>query len=260
MPQLDLDGYQLNYQDVGTGEVLLLIHGFPLDNRVWDGVIQTVSKTHRVIAPDLRGFGQNKYSEAFTMTQLADDLMELIQSLEIAGCTAAGLSMGGYVLQELVYFDHRMLKHLILVDTKADADTPEGKTKRDVMASTAINEGSKAIADMMFPNMLAPTHDPEIGARLRQIMELQHPQTLASACAAMRDRRDYNEMLAGLKVPVSLIVGKYDAITPPTLAQALAEKLWDGKVIEIAGAGHMAPLEQPQAVADAILQLIGEVE
>ncbi|MBC7784544.1 MAG: alpha/beta hydrolase [Burkholderiales bacterium] len=260
MPDVLVNTTRLSYREAGSGPVLLLIHGFPLDSRVWDDVMAITSQARRTIALDLRGFGKSasahkEASQGSTMTQLAQDVADFIKALDIAPCAVAGLSMGGYVAQELAWLDRTLIKHLVLVDSRSEADTPEAMSRRNVMAKLAKDAGTQPIVDQMYPNMLAPTHDPRVGDRLRAIMESQPAETLADACIAMRDRQDYTQLLSELDFPVSIIVGEHDAITPPALGRALHEKLKTGRIIEIAGAGHMSPLEKPQAVAEALLTL-----
>ncbi|MGN6726048.1 MAG: alpha/beta fold hydrolase [Tepidisphaeraceae bacterium] len=256
MPQLDINGTRINYTDRGRGRALVLLHGFPLDGRVWDGVADLLSRTIRVIVPDLRGFGINAPADAFTMQDLANDVADLVNQLVIAPCAVAGLSMGGYVAQTLAKYNPDVVSQLILVDTKAEADTEQARAKRDAMAATALAEGAKGVTAQMLPNMLAPEAPATIVAGLKGIMESQHAPTLAAASIAMRDRDDFTEFLKETRLPLGLIFGKADAISPIAIGQAIAAGNAGAKLVEIENAGHMAPFEQPQAVADAILKLL----
>ena len=256
MPQLDINGTRLNYTDHGRGPTILLIHGFPLDGRVWEPVADILSRSLRVIVPDQRGFGRNAPADAFTMRDLANDIADLANQLVIAPCAIAGLSMGGYVAQTIAKYNPDTISQLILVDTKADADTPEGKTKRDAMAAVALSEGAIGVTQQMLPNMLHPDAPPQTLAALKTIMESQHGPTLAAACIAMRDRDDFTEFLKTSKLPLGLIYGLADAISPPALGRAIADAVPAAKMIEIENAGHISPIEQPQAVAEALLKLM----
>jgi pimeloyl-ACP methyl ester carboxylesterase len=255
MPYANVERTRLWYTDAGQGPTLLLIHGFPLDSRVWDGVLPHLVEHRRVITLDLRGFGRSDPSGPFTMKQLACDVAAFVQQINGGPCAMAGLSMGGYVLQELARQAPELINHLILIDTKSEADTPEAQNKRNAMAKLAEEQGSAAVADQMLPNMLAPGADPALRDGLRIIMESQSPKTLAQACIAMRDREDFVNLLSELDLQVDIIVGKEDAITPPLLARAMHEKLKNGRLFEIEKAGHMSPFEQPAAVAETLLKL-----
>src|SRR5688500_1730217 len=146
----------LPYTDKGKGRPLVLLHGFPLDRRMWDAQVERLSGHYRVIAPDLRGFGQSRRSDPFTIESLADDLHLFLEQLGALPCVLAGLSMGGYVSLAHAAKYPADLRGLILIDTKADADTDEGKKGRAKMIELVKKSGAKAVADQMEPKMLAP--------------------------------------------------------------------------------------------------------
>src|SRR5215218_4015337 len=133
MPQRSVNGTTLNYLEQGTGTPLVLLHGFPLDSRIWREQIAALSDRFRVIAPDLRGFGQSKSDDAFTMQSLADDVHALLADRGALPAILGGLSMGGYVALAYAKKYPSDLRGLALIDTKAEADTPEGKQGRQKM-------------------------------------------------------------------------------------------------------------------------------
>src|SRR5688572_24441063 len=146
----------LPYTDKGRGEPLVLLHGFPLDRRMWDAQVERLSQKYRVIAPDLRGFGQSRRDDPFTIESLADDIHLFLQQLVALPCVLAGLSMGGYVALAYARKYASDLRGLILIDTKAEADTSEGKQGREKMIQLVQKSGATAVADQMTPKMLAP--------------------------------------------------------------------------------------------------------
>ena len=250
MPTIDVNGRSLHYTETGQGQAVLLIHGFPLDGRVWAGVADRLATRNRVIVPDLRGFGRHAPEDVFTMNDLADDMAAFMEMIGVAPCPVAGLSMGGYVAQTLAKKYPGIATRLILVDTKAESDSAEAKEKRNAMAAVANGEGAKAITDQMLPNMTAPDASPAVIASLRSIMESQPAKTLAAACIAMRDRDDFRDFLPTIEVPVDFIFGREDAISP---AGAIEPYVTGRNTLTLIDhAGHMSPIEQPQAVADAI--------
>ena len=255
MATVDVNGRTLNVSDTGTGPAVVLIHGFPLDGRVWDGVAQRLSTRARVIVPDLRGFGRHPPEDAFTMNDLADDIAALMEMVGVAPCPVAGLSMGGYVVQALIRKYPGIASRVILVDTKAEADSPEAKAKRDAMAEVALSQGAKAVADAMMPNMTAEAPPPAVVSALRSIMDSQPQKTLAAALLAMRDRDDATATLRDSESPVDWIFGSEDKISPASAVDPLVRPGKDSITL-IDKAGHMSPVEQPQAVADAIGKLL----
>lgn len=256
MPTRDINGVQLHYTEQGSGKPVLLVHGFPLDSRMWDAqVAELAAAGCRVVAPDLPGFGRSQPGRPFTLESLADDLRSLAQAVGAIPFVYVGLSMGGYVALAYAKKYAGDLRGLVLVDTKAEADTPEGKEGRGKMIDLVRKDGSKAVADQMMPKMLAKDaagQRPQTEQALRRIMEACPPKTIEHALAAMRDRPDRDGELSQIKVPTLVIVGESDAITPPAVAESMVSKIRSARLVVIRGAGHMSPMEQPDQVNRAI--------
>src|SRR5688500_15178660 len=191
MPMRTVNGAAFNYEEEGTGPVVVLLHGFPLDSRVWESQRRALSDRWRIITPDLRGFGGSKSEHAFTMESLADDVHTLLVELEALPCVLGGLSMGGYVALAYGKKYPTDLRGLMLIDTRAEGDTPEGRQAREKMIALARDSGSKAVADQMMPKMVTSGAPPEVTQQLRQIMEACPSTTIQHALAAMRDRPDH---------------------------------------------------------------------
>jgi pimeloyl-ACP methyl ester carboxylesterase len=171
-----LNGVNIAFSDQGQGDPLIFLHAFPLNRSMWDPQVQALVKRYRIVTVDLRGHGE---SDAplwrYTMEQFSDDLNALLDHLSIPHATWIGLSMGGYILFALWRKYPRLINALVLADTKASADSPEGKAGRFTMAQTAYTEGPTAIADIMIPKLLSPSsvetrHD--LVTHLRQMITL----------------------------------------------------------------------------------------
>ena len=259
MPSASINGTTLGYMDRGTGPAVMLVHGFPLDRRMWDAQVEALSTHYRVIAPDLRGFGRNDPGDVFSIESLADDLDALARHLGVRPFVLCGLSMGGYV--SLAYATRHLdgLRGLVLIDTRAEADTPEGREGRRKMIDLVRTSGSSAVADAMFPKLVAPElprNNPEVAARLRAILNDCPPGTIEAALMAMRDRRDYTEELKSIAIPALVIVGEADAITRPASARAMVSRLPNATLEIIPGAGHMSPMERPMEVNAAMRRFL----
>jgi pimeloyl-ACP methyl ester carboxylesterase len=245
----------MNYVEKGHGTPLVLMHGFPLDSRVWESQADDLSDRYRVITPDLRGFGHSVSSSAFTMDSLAEDVHQLLARIGALPCILGGLSMGGYVALAFARRFPNDLLALALVDTRAEADAPAGREARNTMIESVKTGGSKVIADQMFPKMMGEQtvkHRQDIAHRLRHIMESQSPTTIAHALAALRDREDHMGNLASIAVPTLILVGKEDAITPPSMSEAMSKLLPHPQLVVLPNSGHMSPMEQPDEVTRAI--------
>jgi len=141
--------------DEGSGPPLLLVHGFPLDHTMWRHQIAKFKGTYRVIAPDLRGFGQSSVSPGtVSMKQFADDLAAILPAIgENQPVIFCGLSMGGYIAWQFAEHHRSKLAALIVCDTKAAADTPEAKKARLESAEKLEREGTSFLANTMLPKL-----------------------------------------------------------------------------------------------------------
>ena len=261
MPTVPINGATIHYSERGRPDApaIILLHGFPLDARMWAAQLEPLAQSSRVIAPDFRGFGQSPPAGPFTLEQLADDVHALATQLRLGRFVLAGLSMGGYVSFAYAKKYPDTLRALILLDTQAGADTPEAKQNRDRLIAAAKEHGAKPIADAMQQKMLPEStvkNRPQVVRDLRQMMDNANPETLAYALTAMRDRPDHTATLPTLKVPTLILVGEQDAITPPDVARKMQEKIPSAQLKIITGAGHMSPMEQPAQVNTALTDFL----
>lgn len=250
MPLVSIGDTRLFVQVQGQGEPLLLVHGFPLDHSMWQGQIAEFAKDHQVIAPDLRGFGQSDPSSVpLTMQQHADDLAQLLSVLNITKpVTLCGLSMGGYIAWQFCVRHLPQVARLIAADTKAAADSPDAAAGRYKTAKSVLAEGSSIVAKGMLPKLFpAKTIEEKAGFvdSTNQVMCGTRPETVAAALIGMADRPDMSARLHEIGVPALVVCGELDAICPPQEMKKVAEGLPQATYHEIAGAGHMAPLEKP---------------
>ena len=255
MPTETVNGITLAYEDRGQGMPIVLLHGYPLDSRMWANETHSLNARWRVIAPDLRGFGKSPSIVPFTIEQLADDVHALLAKLRALPCVLVGFSMGGYVALAFAKKYPTDLRALILVDTRAEADTTEGKAARDKAIELARQGGAKAIADQMLPKLLVPDDQrrgPKVTEMVRGMIESQPPLTIEHALRAMRDREDYTSMLPSIAVPTLILVGANDPLTPPPMSRAMHERIPRSQLVEIPDAAHLAPLENPDAVGRAV--------
>ena len=251
MPTQTVNGVTISYTESGSGPPLVFVHGFPLDARMWDEQVRALARSHRAIAPDLRGFGKSPSLEPFTIDALADDVHALLRQAGALPCALCGLSMGGYVALALAKKCPTDLRALVLVDTRAEGDTAEAKANRQKMIDLVRQGGAKAVAEQMLPKLLSEqTRRSSAGVveRVRAMIEACPPRTIEHALLALRDRHDYTADLPSIPVPTLILVGEHDAITPPELSRAMHAKIPRSELSIIPGAGHMSPMEQPEAV------------
>jgi pimeloyl-ACP methyl ester carboxylesterase len=190
------------------------------------------------------------------MAIYADDLAALLDALGVERAVLCGLSMGGYVAFEFLRRWRARVAALVLVDTRAEPDGAEAKRARDVAAAQAREKGAAAIADAMLPKMLstASVRDkPGLAERVRALMAATPVAGIVGALGAMRDRPDSTTLLPSLgDVPTLVLAGSDDEITPSAAAAAMAAAIPGARLVEIAGAGHLATLEEPSATTEAL--------
>ncbi|GAB3396520.1 alpha/beta fold hydrolase [Amycolatopsis echigonensis] len=236
---------------------LVLLHAFPLDARMWDPVRAPLAERFRVITPDQRGLGRSPLPETEAEPDLADaarDVVALLDKLELDQVVLGGCSMGGYLAMAVLRQAPERVGGLVLIDTKATADTPEAAQTRLDVADRAEAEGVKGwLADGNLPNLLADTASADVRARVRELIDAQPPSGVAWAARAMRNRPDSVDLLRETGVPALVIVGERDAITPLDAANTMVDALPDATLAVLPDVGHLTPLEDPAGVVEAIL-------
>ncbi|MFI9384429.1 alpha/beta fold hydrolase [Kutzneria sp. NPDC052558] len=223
---------------------LVLLHAFPLDSRMWDGIREPVAKRLRLVTPDL-GDGPPSLDAA------ADAVLETLgdQRFVLGGC-----SMGGYLAMAILRKAPERVAGLLFVDTKSAADAPEARDNRLAMAARAESEGVAGwLADAMLPNLLAPGARPEVVATLRALIDSQPGSVVARAQRAMAARPDSTELLAGVTVPTLVVRGAEDALMAPG-----AVSVPGARVVELAGCGHLPPVEDPEAFTAVVLEWLSD--
>jgi 3-oxoadipate enol-lactonase len=245
----------------GDGPPVVLVHGFPFDHTMWRHQLAALARWKR-IAPDLRGAGGSTTSSGaddFSMARYADDLVAILDALAIPQAVACGLSMGGYVIFELVRRHPGRVKGLILVDTKPDADSPEAKGARDELAMVAEREGQDAVIERLLPKLLARHTPVEVGDQVREMARRWSVPGLVGALRALRDRPDSSDTLRLVRVPTLVLVGSEDQIAPPEVGRAMAALVPNAQFHVVRGAGHVAPLEQPLATTRLMLEFLDQL-
>jgi pimeloyl-ACP methyl ester carboxylesterase len=227
----------------------VLIHGFPLDHSMWDGLLPLLSGID-VIAPDLRGFGASAIMDgAYTITDMADDVIALLDALKIEKAALVGHSMGGYVALAAARKFPERIAGLGLVATQALADAPERKAGRYETAEKVGAQGSVVVADAMAPKLSAiPGNVPA----LREIILRQPPAGVIGALAAMAERPDSTDILPAFKFPVAIIHGLADALIPPDRSREMKALIPQASLVEIPNAGHMPMWDAPGETAKAL--------
>lgn len=258
-----INGISLAYHDQGKGLPIVFLHAFPLNRTMWAAQEAALSSRFRIITVDLRGHGE---SDAplwhYTLDQAAEDVRALLDHLAIPQALFAGLSMGGYILFAFYRKYANRVKGLVLADTKAQADTPEGKEGRVQMAQIAYKQGPSAIADLMLPKLLSPAtiqSRPELVQRVRRMIEGNQMSGIVGDLMAMAERPDSVPLLKQITCPTQIIVGDLDQATPLADAKLMAEQIPHAKLALIPNAAHLANMEQPEMFSALVAEFASNV-
>jgi len=265
MHHVSLQDVSLAVHTSGSGLPVVLLHGFPLDHTMWCGQ-DPLADAVRLIVPDQRGFGASGGALPTSVAQLADDVIALLDALHVAEpAVICGLSMGGYVAEHVAARHPDRVRALVLVDTKLEADTPEARAARSKLAATVGRVGQEAVAEAMIPNLLARSEAararagrPLIEEQLRRTILATPVETITAALGALAARPDMVEPMRAVTVPVLLVVGEEDTITPPECMERAERVLRRPRLLIMPRCGHMAPLEDPTTFNAAFLAFLEE--
>ncbi len=249
-----LNRSELACTDVGHGEALVFLHGFPFHRELWKPQVQAFKSHYRVIAPDLRGFGASDATGNVTaMADFAEDLHDLAATLGLGRFVLIGHSMGGYVALSYAHRYPESLRALVLLGTRSGPDSPEAAAARRALADRTLQAGTDEVIQAMAARMLASPHPPaSLQAEVRRLMGASGPPGLAAALRGMAARPDAGPWLGDIQVPTLVITGEEDAIMPPAEAEALARAIPGATLARLPGAGHLAGLEHPEAFNDLL--------
>lgn len=243
---------------VGT---LVLLHAFPLSARLWEPQYALADAGWRVVMPQLRGFDCTTPdgADVHSMDDYANDVADLMQTLELERAVIGGLSLGGYVAFALYRQHPALFQALVLADTRAEADSADARANRTRLIDVVRARGAAAVADEMVPKLLGATSQslrPELMDRVRSLIVSNQPAAIEGALTAMLARPDSTPLLPTIAVPALVVVGDEDVLTPPGLSTAMAALLPRAELVTLAQAGHLSSLERPELFNAAVLRFL----
>lgn len=244
----------------GSGIPILMVHGFALDHRMWHHQIDAFGKEYRVIAVDVPGCGNSHASRNQSVAEMAIEIFEAVEPhFEGQAAIYMGLSMGGYIGWEMISRYRSAFQAAVMCDTRAAADMPTTAEGRRQMAKKVLEEGVESVLAPMIPRLLSDqtqAEQPAVVELMKSMMFGVPPQTVHDHQIAMSQRQDFQPSLAIFDLPMLLICGTEDILTPPKEMKRMAEGLPNACYVEIETAGHMAPLEQPVIVNEHIARFL----
>jgi pimeloyl-ACP methyl ester carboxylesterase len=253
---------RLEFNDDGPGPVVVLLHGFPFDRAMWVHQRSSVGSMYRVIAPDLRGHGASAAPDGiYTVDSMADDVLELLDGLQLyEPLVIGGLSMGGYIALSIAVRRPERVKGLMLMNSRAAADTPEAAKAREQRAEEIERSGeTEPVIEAMLPRMFARKtfeRHPELVARMHARMLRTPARTLAGTLRGLAIRPDRSADLPMISVPTLVLAGLEDQVIPLEESERMVSMMPSARLVTIPDAGHVAPLENPDPANSAILKFL----
>lgn len=232
---------------------------------MWEPQFKAVPAGWRLIALDLRGFGASTMDsepESPTIDDYAADVIDLMRELGITSAVVGGCSMGGYVTFAVARQAPRMLRGLVLANTRAGADSLEGRTNRKGLLAVLDREGASGVAREMMPKLIGKTsaeERPSVESNVRRLIKQQSPQAIRSAAVRMRDRPDSFPTLKQMTVPALVITGAEDTLIPIEESQKIADALATAELVVVPRAGHLTNLESPEAFNSALAAFLSRL-
>lgn len=264
-----VNGVNLYYNDIGQKESvsIVLIHGFPFNSEMWKGQMPPLldnKEDLRSVTFDLRGHGQSDVGDGqYTIELFANDVIGLLDHLKIKKTILCGFSMGGYIALRLIERNPDRFNALILCDTTSAADSNEAKIKRATSIELIKREGIARYAEPFLKAVFASqTFDtnPRIIDEIRRTILSTSPLGMCGALLAMAGRTDTSEALSRIGVPTLILVGEHDAVTSPTAAKSMHDKIPNSELHLIRNAGHMSNLENPVMFNDRLTTFLNGID
>lgn len=250
---------QIVYHEMGAGPPVLLLHPFPANHEFWLPAAQALSR-YRLILPDLRGHGDSDAGDGpATMEKHTQDLAQVLDDAGAGRAMVAGVSIGGYILFEFWRRYRERVAAVILCDTKAQADTAEGKAARLQAAEDVLQNGTEGFLDAQLPRLLGRTtiaNRPDLAQAAKRMMQKMSPQDIGQVQRGMAARPDSVTTLKTMHVPALVLVGEEDVLTPVSDAELMRSNLPASQMKVISRAGHYAVWEQHEAAGAALRQFL----
>ncbi len=256
MPDVEIRGQRIFFDDRGQGMPIILGHSFLCDHEMWAPQAAALSASYRVINMDIRGHGKSgPVTVPFSLADMADDVAGVLDHLGIARAVWGGLSIGGMVALQGALNHPDRVAALILADTTAEAEGGFRRFKYGAMAFGLRLFGPKPFLSEVCKLMFGPTtraRQPDLVDTWRERFAGVHVPSILQMTKALNGRTNLLDKLSMIDVPACVFVGAEDASLPPARSRALSGGLANAELHIIEDAGHLSSLEQPDAVTSVI--------
>lgn len=255
---LEVDGARIFYQVAGEGELMLLMHGYPLSGALFGRNREALAEQYQVITLDHRGYGISEAPEVPSdVATYASDALAVLDELGVDQAIIGGHSMGGPITFEMYQMAPERFRAMILIDTiAAPASTIEAALWQGFAEEAEANGISTVYINFLIKDMLSGdtrVNQPELVQYLTTVIEQASVDAAIGGARALASRPDYTELLGQIEVPALVYVGVEDTIYPVAISEMMAEAIPDSTLVTISGAAHAAVVEAPERTNEEIL-------
>ncbi len=219
---------------------------------MWDAQVEFFSDRFRTITPDIIGFGGSQPARQWTIPEMGNELLQLLDHLQVETCTLIGLSLGGYISLPFALANPKRVENLVLANTRARGDLESERAGRNTMIEGVRSEGTSTLPDKMLPRLLSSSASADVQRFVRDSIKRSSAAAVVGALSAMSDRADQSPNLQRLHCPTLVIAGSGDAIIPVEDCERMAAAIPAGDFTLITNTGHLSNLEDPVAFNDAL--------
>jgi 3-oxoadipate enol-lactonase len=254
---------EMAYEILGKGPPVVLLHPFPAHHEFWQSVVQSLIARYQVILPDLRGHGESDIGEGpAIMEKHAADISRVLDDAQLGRAAMVGVSIGGYILFEFWRRYRGRAAALVLMDTKATADTADARNARLQAAADVMERGTETFIDGMLLKVIGETTRktrPDLVEAARKMMLKMSPEDISLVQRGMAERPDSVETLKTINVPTLVAPGDEDTLTPIADAELMRQHISGSQMKVISKAGHYAAFEQPEEAGKLLRQFLDSV-
>ena len=261
---VEVNNINVSYYDVGEGTIpVIFLHGFPFDKSMWNGQLEGLQQSNRLIALDIRGFGHSTDEKTTLSIDLfSDDLLAFMDKLKIEKATLCGLSMGGFIALNAIKRFPKRFEALVLCDTQCVADSIEVRENRYKTIEQINHKGADEFNEKFIKSVFHPdsfTNKTEIVESLRSTVLANSYKIITAGLWALAERSETCSILNTITIPTLIICGIEDEVTPLEQSEFMHKHI-KGSILKIIDkAGHVSNLEHQEEFNKYILDFLNSL-
>jgi 3-oxoadipate enol-lactonase len=263
MPEITTAGVHLFYESVGAGPAVLFSHSWFCDGHQWPQVNAVVNAGFQVLNLDNRGHGRSgPHQRRYTVWEMADDLVAVLDDASIDQAVLVGLSVGGFAAIRAALRHPSRVRALVLAGTAASAHGWQGKLKAATLGPVWLTPARTVVLPQVIKTLFGPTarqQQPQLIDEWKQRFLSQDPKSMMVALRAIVTRDDVTERLPEISTPTLVIVGDEDRDPGVTASVSLSAHIPGAHLITLPDTGHLSALEQPAAFREALLDFLASL-